>query len=68
MKDLKKSPSPIHWRIKMSFGDVIYIIAIFLFVFLTFGIVRNYYKNKFDDYGRRIDMIDENEKEDLKKD
>lgn len=52
----------------MSFGDVIYIIAIFLFVFLTFGIVRNYYKNKFDDYGRRIDMIDENEKEDLKKD
>ncbi|MCW8821815.1 MAG: hypothetical protein OQK45_06285 [Sulfurovum sp.] len=52
----------------MLFGDILYVIAIFLFVFLTFGIVRNYYKNKFDDNGRRIDMIDENEKEDLKKD
>ena len=62
MKVLRKSPSPIHWRIKMSFGDVIYIIAIFLFVFLTFGIVRNYYKNKFDDEGRRIDMQEEADK------
>jgi hypothetical protein len=48
----------------MSFGDVIYIIAIFLFVFLTFGIVRNYYKNKFDNKGRRIDMLDKEEDKD----
>lgn len=40
----------------MSFGDILYIIAIFLFVFMTFGIVKNYYKSKFDDQGRRIDM------------
>jgi hypothetical protein len=40
----------------MSLGDILYIIAIFLFVFMTFGIVKNYYKSKFDDEGRRIDM------------
>ncbi len=47
----------------MSFGDILYIVAIFLFVYLTFGIVRNYYKSKFDDEGRRIDMKDEEDKE-----
>lgn len=40
----------------MSFGDILYVIAIFLFVFMTFGIVKNYYKSKFDEEGRRIDM------------
>ena len=48
----------------MSFGDILYVIAIVLFAYLTFGIVRNYFKSKFDDEGRRIDMIDEEEKED----
>ena len=43
----------------MSFGDIVYIIALILFVYLTFGIVRNYYKSKFDDEGHRIDMHDE---------
>jgi hypothetical protein len=45
----------------MSFGDILYIIAMFLFAYLTFGIVRNYYKSKFDDEGRRIDMLEEDE-------
>ena len=45
----------------MSLGDIFYIIAIFLFVFITFGIVKNYYKSKFDDEGRRIDMQDKEE-------
>ncbi len=40
----------------MSFGDILYIVAIIVFVYLTFGIVRNYYKNKFDDEGQRKDM------------
>jgi len=40
----------------MSFGDILYIIAIFIFVFLTFGIIRNYYKSKFDENDVRIDM------------
>ena len=48
----------------MSFGDILYIVAMVLFAYLTFGIVRNYYKNKFDDEGRRLDMLeDEEEKE-----
>lgn len=46
----------------MSIGDILYIIAMFLFAFITFGIVKNYYKNKFDDEGRRIDMQDETDK------
>ena len=47
----------------MLFGDIFYIIAIILFTFITFGIVKNYYKSKFDDEGRRIDMQDEAQKE-----
>jgi len=43
----------------MSFGDIFYIIVVFLFVFMTFGIVKNYYKSKFDEDGHRIDMQDE---------
>jgi len=46
----------------MSFGDILYIIAVFLFAFITFGIVRNYYKNKFNDNGERIDMLDDEDK------
>ena len=47
----------------MSFGDVLYVIAIVLFAYITFGIVRGYFKGKFDDEGRRIDMIEKEEKE-----
>jgi len=43
----------------MSLRDILYIISIFLFVFMTFGIVKKYYKSKFDDEGRRIDMQDD---------
>ncbi|MDQ7046931.1 MAG: hypothetical protein Q9M39_04680 [Sulfurovum sp.] len=46
----------------MSFGDILYIIAIFLFAYITFGIVRGYFKAKFDDEGRRIDMIEDEDK------
>jgi hypothetical protein len=47
----------------MSFGDILYVIAIFIFVFLTFGIIRNYYKSKFDQDDVRIDMKDTEEQE-----
>jgi len=43
----------------MSFGDILYIIAFILFAYMTFGIVKNYFKSKFDDDGHRIDMDDE---------
>lgn len=46
----------------MSFFDYLYILAMFLFAYLTFGIVRNYYKKKFDSEGRRIDMLEDEEK------
>lgn len=52
----------------MSFGDILYVIAIVLFAYLTFGIVRNYFKSKFDDDGHRIDMKDEEEEKEEKKD
>jgi hypothetical protein len=45
----------------MSFGDIVYIVAVILFVYMTFGIIRNYYKSKFDDEGHRVDMIDNEE-------
>ena len=40
----------------MSLGDIVYILVVVLFVFITFGIIKNYYKNKFDGEGNRIDM------------
>ncbi len=40
----------------MSFWDYLYILAMFLFAYITFGIVRGYFKAKFDDEGRRLDM------------
>jgi len=50
----------------MSFGDILYIIAIFLFSYLTFGIVRGYFRAKFDDEGRRKDMQEPKDKEETK--
>ena len=48
----------------MSFGDILYVIAMVLFAFITFGIIKNYYKSKFDDEGRRMDMLDDTEDKD----
>jgi len=42
----------------MSIGEIFYIIALVLFVGITFVIIRNYYRNKFDPDGNRIDMKD----------
>ncbi len=47
----------------MPFGDILYIIAMVLFAYITFGIVRGYFKAKFDDKGRRLDMVEDDEKE-----
>ncbi len=35
---------------------ILYVVAWILFAFMTFGIVKNYYKSKFDEDGRREDM------------
>ncbi|MBN2249480.1 MAG: hypothetical protein JW682_03960 [Campylobacterales bacterium] len=42
----------------MGFGDIFYIVAFVLFAFMTFVIIRNYFRSKFDDEGRRKDMSD----------
>jgi len=45
----------------MSFGDYLYIIAIILFSFMTFTIIRNNFLSKFDEQERRKDLLDEYE-------
>ena len=45
----------------MSIGDIFYIIAMIFFGLMTFGILRGYYRSKFDNSGRRLDMLDEYE-------
>jgi len=45
----------------MSFGDYLYIIAIILFSFMTFTIIRNNFLSKFDEQERRKDLVDEYE-------
>lgn len=45
----------------MSFGELMYAIVLGLFIFMTFGIIKNYYKSKFDEDGHRIDMYENNE-------
>jgi len=50
----------------MSFGDILYVIAMVLFASITFGIIKNYYKSKFDDDGRRMDMLDDEDKDNPK--
>ena len=40
----------------MTFGQIVYILAFGLFAFMTFLIVRNYFRSKFDEEGKRIDM------------
>jgi hypothetical protein len=42
-------------------GDIIYYIVLVLFVYMSFGIIKSYYKSKFDADGRRKDMIDKEE-------
>ncbi|SFV50579.1 hypothetical protein MNB_SV-6-1808 [hydrothermal vent metagenome] len=48
----------------MSIGDIFYIIAMILFSIMTFAIIRNYYRSKFNDDGQRLDMLDEYEDRD----
>ena len=52
----------------MKIGDIIYIIAAVLFAWITFVIIRNYYRSKFNDKGERMDMLDEYEKRDSNSD
>ncbi len=48
----------------MSFGDYLYIVVAVLFSYMTFVIVRNNFLSKFDEKGRRKDLVDEDETKD----
>jgi hypothetical protein len=37
----------------MSISELFYYFALGVFIFLTFGIIKNYYRNKFDENDRR---------------
>ncbi len=45
----------------MSFGDIVYIFAALLFAYMTFVIVRNNFRSKFDDEWRRKDLKEDEE-------
>jgi len=45
----------------MSMGDIFYVIAMVVFSWMTFAIVRGNFQRKFDDEGNRIDLKEEKE-------
>jgi uncharacterized ion transporter superfamily protein YfcC len=47
----------------MPIGDIIYIIAVLLFAYMTFVIIRGNFQRKFDDEGNRIELKDKDKKE-----
>jgi len=47
----------------MSMGDIFYVIAMVLFAYMTFAIVRGNFQRKFDKDGNRIDLKEKNKKE-----
>ena len=47
----------------MSIGDIFYIIAIVLFSWMTFAIVRGNFQRKFDEDGNRKDLKEKEDRE-----
>jgi len=47
----------------MSMGDIFYTIAIVVFSYMTFTIVRGNFQRKFDKDGNRIDLKEKDKKE-----
>ncbi|WP_457606001.1 hypothetical protein [Nitratifractor sp.] len=45
----------------MKFGDILYILAMIVFAWITFGIVRGNFQRKFDEQGRRKDLVEDSE-------
>ncbi len=40
----------------MKIGDIIYIFAMIIFAWITFGIIRGNFQRKFDEDGNRVDL------------
>ncbi len=47
----------------MSIGDIFYVLAIVLFSFMTFVIIRGNFQRKFDEDGNRFDLKQKDKKE-----
>jgi len=41
----------------MSIGDIVYVVAIVLFSWMTFAIIRGNFQRKFNEDGERIDLV-----------
>jgi len=46
----------------MSIGDIFYIVAIVMFSWMTFAIIRGNFQRKFNDDGERIDLVEKEKK------
>jgi len=42
----------------MSIGDIFYVVAIVVFSWLTFAIIRGNFRRKFNENGERIDLVE----------
>ena len=42
----------------MSIGDIFYVVAIVVFAWMTFVIIRGNFQRKFNDDGERIDLVE----------
>ena len=47
----------------MSIGDIFYVLAIVLFSFMTFVIIRGNFQRKFDEDGNRHDLKQKDKRE-----
>lgn len=47
----------------MSIWEILYYVAVVLFAFMTFLIIRANFRSKFDDEGNRIDLKEKEKKE-----
>jgi hypothetical protein len=46
----------------MHLGDIFYVVAMVLFAWITFAIVRGNFQRKFDEEGNRIDLKEKEDK------
>jgi len=47
----------------VSIGDIFYMVAMVVFSFMTFLIIRGNFQRKFNDKGERLDLIEKERKE-----
>ena len=47
----------------MSIGDIFYVVAIVVFSWMTFVIIRGNFQRKFNEKGERIDLVEKERRE-----